>query len=1048
MKNSEVLLAPNEGTLLYLRNHPSLAAKLLLDIQLNWVQRISIKAIWNVPFVMLILGRRVGKTYVGAVACVLRAMLFVGERILIVAPSKRQVDMIFLNEIIPLYERSDFFKGSVKGKVVVTTSYNRIVFTNGSIIEGFPVGFEGGKIRGAGCVTSDTYILTNMGLKKIINIYKDNLEYQVRTRFGLKQILVYAKNKKKKITKILTQRGYSLSGLPEHKLLVYSNNKKEYKYLSDCKIGDTVCLDIKDKWPELNYFDCTDFTIKSPRNCPKVTKANSENPISFPRYLNEDLASILGYLVSEGSYNQKTVVGMVNTDINVINDYCTKVEKVFNIKPRVRIISEGIDKRGIPRKTTYDVSINRTEIRSFLFNLGLKRAVAKTKEIPFSILESPRSVVFSFLKALFEGDGHARIDDGKYSVGYTTISYNLAHTLHVLLSNFGIYGTLRTQDQRNKNIIHPIISKNLIYSVDLTGESAIKYGNMIGFITDKKNKIIKKSEVINNVHRLDHEDFYYDKIVLIESKEEDFTYDFNVEDEHSYISNGFVSHNCSFLWVDEYAQMSESVINLVFKPMLIVKKKDSFNRYLITSSAFYRWNHMYTLFQYYVIKSVLQPTKFFVANFNYEHLLLSKKLPVSFDMDIINEAKDTLTTTEYDMEYKACLTDKADIITFEGVKNIKDVKKNDLVLTHTGVYKPISKFYKRQIEENIIKLRPYYYKELEITKGHKVFVYKKDEGFQWVEAGNLDKSYYLVYPRTTSTVDTVFYMNEYNENYDYQTVDNKKYIYPKSKWTTQSSKDEYILKRKEIRKSKKIYKSSINNEIKFNADIARFFGYYLTDGSCGSRGRSCNIALNKTEIEYAIDIKKILKDNFNIDVKFYFTKDNCLTVVMNSRLFVNFIKSVCGGTSYTKKIPSFIYNSSYDIKKEFILGYLRGDGCVSNKSRFTVAFNSVNNTMIKDLKKLLLDIGIQSSYMKSKAHKTSYSENTIIYTLQLRGKSLHKFLFNENKTSLFYFEDSYYVYYKIKDIKEKYFKGYVYNFSVEDNESYVANYITVHNCFA
>jgi hypothetical protein len=75
----------------------------------------------------------------------------------------------------------------------------------------------------------------------------------------------------------------------------------------------------------------------------------------------------------------------------------------------------------------------------------------------------------------------------------------------------------------------------LIYSVDLTGESAIKYGKMIGFITDKKNKIIKKSEVINNVHRLDHEDFYYDKIVLIESKEEDFTYDFNVEDEHSYI---------------------------------------------------------------------------------------------------------------------------------------------------------------------------------------------------------------------------------------------------------------------------------------------------------------------------------------------------------------------------------------------------------------------------------------------------------------------------------------------------------------------------------
>jgi intein/homing endonuclease len=651
MKMDAITLNPNEGTVLYMREHPTLAAKYLLNVNLNWIQRLAVRNIWTKSFGMLIWGRRNGKTFVGAIACVLRALLFPGERVLIVAPSKRQVDWIFMNEIIPLFNNSGYFRASVNGKINITTSYNRIKFANGSTIEGFPVGTEGGKIRGAGCVVSGTYILTDSGMKKIVDIYKTEKEYKIQTRFGLEDILVYAKNKKKKIKKIITKRGYTLSGLGEHLLLTITDGIKDYKYLSDLKIGDKVCLDIKDKWPDIKYFDCSNIEEKKPRNCPKVTKANNEKPIIFPQYLDENLAVILGYIVSEGSCNQKTVLGMANTDKHVIEDYCSKFEKVFGIKPSVRILSEGVDKRGIKRKITYEASVNRTEIRNFLIDIGLNRAVAKTKSIPFSILESPKSVVISFLRAMYEGGGHARLDSGKYSVGYTTISYELAHTLHVLLSNFGIYGTLRARDRRTKQILNPIKSKNLIYSIDLTGESALKFGRDIGFVTERKNNIINKATVKNSVHRLDDELFYYDEIISIEELEAEFTYDFNIPKEHSYISNGFVSHNCSFLWVDEYAQMSESVINLVFRPMLSVKRKGGYNRYLITSSAYYRWNHMWTLFQYYKIKEFLEPHKYFVLNFNYNHLLLSKNLPVEFDLNIIEEARNNMTDSEFQMEY-------------------------------------------------------------------------------------------------------------------------------------------------------------------------------------------------------------------------------------------------------------------------------------------------------------------------------------------------------------------------------------------------------------
>jgi hypothetical protein len=151
MKNKEIVLTPNEGTIFYYRNHPTIAARHLLGIKLNWIQRIALKAIWTIPFVMLVWGRRNGKTFIGAITSVLRAMLYPNERVVIVAPSKRQVDFVFNNEFDILYRNSSYFRSSIMGKgIIVTNAYDRIKFTNGSVIEGYPVGTDGSKIRGAG----------------------------------------------------------------------------------------------------------------------------------------------------------------------------------------------------------------------------------------------------------------------------------------------------------------------------------------------------------------------------------------------------------------------------------------------------------------------------------------------------------------------------------------------------------------------------------------------------------------------------------------------------------------------------------------------------------------------------------------------------------------------------------------------------------------------------------------------------------------------------------------------------------------------------------
>lgn len=1059
MKMDAITLNPNEGTVLYMREHPTLAAKYLLNVNLNWIQRLAVRNIWTKSFGMLIWGRRNGKTFVGAIACVLRALLFPGERVLIVAPSKRQVDWIFMNEIIPLFNNSGYFRASVNGKINITTSYNRIKFANGSTIEGFPVGTEGGKIRGAGCVVSGTYILTDSGMKKIVDIYKTEKEYKIQTRFGLEDILVYAKNKKKKIKKIITKRGYTLSGLGEHLLLTITDGIKDYKYLSDLKIGDKVCLDIKDKWPDIKYFDCSNIEEKKPRNCPKVTKANNEKPIIFPQYLDENLAVILGYIVSEGSCNQKTVLGMANTDKHVIEDYCSKFEKVFGIKPSVRILSEGVDKRGIKRKITYEASVNRTEIRNFLIDIGLNRAVAKTKSIPFSILESPKSVVISFLRAMYEGDGHARLDSGKYSVGYTTISYELAHTLHVLLSNFGIYGTLRARDRRTKQILNPIKSKNLIYSIDLTGESALKFGRDIGFVTERKNNIINKATVKNSVHRLDDELFYYDEIISIEELEAEFTYDFNIPKEHSYISNGFVSHNCSFLWVDEYAQMSESVINLVFRPMLSVKRKGGYNRYLITSSAYYRWNHMWTLFQYYKIKEFLEPHKYFVLNFNYNHLLLSKNLPVEFDLNIIEEARNNMTENEFSMEYGACLAAGTKISTASGIKNIEDITLQDKVLTHTGSYHNVTHLFKRNVSEEIINIKPYYFDKIAVTKTHKIFI-KRDGRYIWEEAQNLTINDYLVYPLNQSEDSIVFDLTKFTTNYSTQVVDGVEYIYPK--WSSETGmKNKYAVKYKEQKKITTRYKSSIPRYVKLTPELARFIGYYLAEGSGGAAGKQLNLAFDKKDTNYINDVIYLVKAVFGISGKIYYSKKhNGCSVNFSSRILFDFIKTIIPGNCYTKNVPNFIFNSSNEIIGNLLVGFINGNGCITlkanGKTKDTSVIASVSKQLILDINDLLSKLGIKASFVtRDKKVSMFYKKiinNAKIYVLVVRGQNLQRLLeyfglsINANGKQYSFVDDKF-IYYRIKDITSEFFLGDVYNIEVDKDNSYVANYAIVHNCF-
>jgi hypothetical protein len=170
MKTEQYALTPGEELLQYWRDDPVAAAKDILGFDLIWLQRITLRAMWKKRFVLLCLSRGVGKSFMFALYAALRAMLYPDIKVGIVTPVYRQVKLYIFDEFKNWYHRSPLFRQSIYGNIVAGPDACRIKFTNGSLIEGLPIGHDGGKVRGQRYhdILVDEYAQQNTDLIKLV----------------------------------------------------------------------------------------------------------------------------------------------------------------------------------------------------------------------------------------------------------------------------------------------------------------------------------------------------------------------------------------------------------------------------------------------------------------------------------------------------------------------------------------------------------------------------------------------------------------------------------------------------------------------------------------------------------------------------------------------------------------------------------------------------------------------------------------------------------------------------------------------------------------
>lgn len=284
------------------------------------------------------------------------------------------------------------------------------------------------------CLTEDTYILTDTGLKQLKDI--DNSsgylgeyeldEIKVYNGEYLEKPSVFINAGEKDVLKITTRRGYDITGTLDHKIDVLSKDgyitKKEMK---DIEIGDSLILA-----KNSNIFGCnTSF----PEKCYITDNLDVRTKeYKCPKLLDEGISELLGMIVADGTVSRKRIKFSKRYE-EVSLRFSEFIDKYFgyNVTPKLR------------KSGDYMCEISSTYIANFFMNIdGLQ---PHNKKIPQIILSSSEKNQCAFLKGFFE-DGTVNIKKNTFDhieLTTGTDGFELIKQVQYLLLNMGIVSSYK-----------------------------------------------------------------------------------------------------------------------------------------------------------------------------------------------------------------------------------------------------------------------------------------------------------------------------------------------------------------------------------------------------------------------------------------------------------------------------------------------------------------------------------------------------------------------------------------------------------------------------
>lgn len=416
-----------------------------------------------------------------------------------------------------------------------------------------------------------------------------------------------------------------------------------------------------------------------------------------------------------------------------------------------------------------------------------------------------------------------------------------------------------------------------------------------------------------------------------------------------------------------------------------------------------------------------------------------------------------------------CLPADSYIHTDKGMAKINKIKEGDRVFTHGNNYRKVNQIMKRNYKGKLYHIKPYYFRlGLKTTEEHPYYIIKSNKYCsnvgrancrpscsyiksrkcseeyykkykpEWVQAKNVEKGDFLIYPRFKNKIKdkNKILLNNFLDKKDYQ-INGKKI------------------------KLKSNRGKATDNVIKVNNDFCRLMGYYLAEGYTDNRD-SISFCFSSREKKYISDLIKLMDAVFGLkkyrsykrginksrEITFY----SKILAKFFSRTFYSNFKNL---RAPFKRMPDWMLDLPAKKQIDIFRGWWRGD-----------AGYTVSRELMNQMKIILLRLGIIPSILINSSKKQLRKTRRIGDRLIKANFDLYAF------SGLTFFEDKYrllkekefkkyntkrmtrhgwidkkYVYLPVRDIEVSDFRGEVYNLEVEKDNSYVLEFATVHNCW-
>lgn len=197
--------------------------------------------------------------------------------------------------------------------------------------------------------------------------------------------------------------------------------------------------------------------------------------LKFPKQINYELASFLGYVLGDGNRDGNRISISENEE-KVAKKYKKMIEKIFSVNATLRFRTD----KNYWELRVY--SIGLLEIVDKLFPELIK---SREKSIPKTIHSLSSNELSGFLRGFFDAEGW--INEGSRQIGITTNMEHAMRSLQLMLLRFGIISSLRKVGTKGS------FAKKQKYCVRITDYESLKnFQKVIGFSSRKKSNILKR----------------------------------------------------------------------------------------------------------------------------------------------------------------------------------------------------------------------------------------------------------------------------------------------------------------------------------------------------------------------------------------------------------------------------------------------------------------------------------------------------------------------------------------------------------------------------